>query len=270
MRGETVVVNDVATDSRFTDAERVMLTGRQIGAYVSVRLIKSGRPVAAFGANHLTPRIWTPTEVTLVRDVAERTWEAAERARAEMALLEHEARFHRALSAAGAGCWTWDPRTSETHWDETFRARFDFTPDEPPSVEKFFSRVHADDRPRLQAHIQEILQTLERWENTYRFVLPDGTVRWMQSLGHAVRDAAGQVIRLTGFELDITERRQTEEAIQARRTEEHDRELRLLLETATQGIVSVDAKGVIVTANRAFEMMFGWAPGELIGQSVEH
>ena len=113
--------------------------------------------------------------------------------------------------------------------------------------------MHADDRPRLQAHVQEILQTLDSWENTYRFVFPDGTVRWMQSLGHADRDATGQVTRLTGFELDITERRQTEEAIQARRAEEHDRELRLLLETATQGIVSVDAQGVIVTANRAFE-----------------
>jgi PAS domain S-box-containing protein len=41
------------------------------------------------------------------------------------------------------------------------------------------------------------------------------------------------------------------------------------LETATQGIVSVDANGLIVTANRALETMFGWAPGELIGQSIE-
>src|SRR5262249_47300582 len=50
----------------------------------------------------------------------------------------------------------------------------------------------------------------------------------------------------------------------------HDRALRLLLETATQGIVSVDAQGVIVTANRALEAMFGWACGELIGRPIEH
>ena len=265
MRGETVVVNDVASDARFTDAERVVLAGKQIAALISVRLIKDGRLVAGFGAHHPTPRTWTPTEVTLVRDVAERTWEAAERARAEMVLLEHEARFHRALTAAGAGCWTLDPRTNDVHWDETFRARFEFAPDERPSVEKFFTRVHTDDRQRLQASMQEILQTANRWENTYRFVFPDGTVRWMQSLGHADRDASGQVTRLTGFELDINERWRTEEAL----TEEHDRELRLLLETATQGIVSVDARGVIVTANQAFELMFGWSPGELIGQSIE-
>src|SRR6185503_2261047 len=50
---------------------------------------------------------------------------------------------------------------------------------------------------------------------------------------------------------------------------EHDRELLLLLETAAQGIVSVDAHGVILTANRAFEAMFGWAADELIGQRIE-
>ena len=78
-----------------------------------------------------------------------------------------------------------------------------------------------------------------------------------------------EVTRLTGLELDITERRRADEALQARRDEERDRELRLLLETAAQGIVSVDARGTIVTANRALEAMFGWAPGELIGQSIE-
>jgi PAS domain S-box-containing protein len=154
MRGETVVVNDVAAETRLAAAERAAMLEQQVAAYVGVRLIKGGRPVAAFGASHPTPRIWTPTEVALVRDVAERTWDAVERARAERAAYEND-------------------------------------------------------------------------------------------------------------------RRQTEEAIQTRRDEEHARELRLLLETATQGIVSIDEQGVIVTANRAFELMFGWPPGELIGQSID-
>jgi PAS domain S-box-containing protein len=54
-----------------------------------------------------------------------------------------------------------------------------------------------------------------------------------------------------------------------RRDEERDRALRTLLETAAQGIVSVDDQGVIVTANRALEAMFGWASGDLIGQPIE-
>ena len=91
----------------------------------------------------------------------------------------------------------------------------------------------------------------------------------MQSLGRAERDATGHVTRLTGLELDVTEPRRTEEALQERREEEHDRALRTLLETATQGIVSVDARGLLVFANRAVEVMFGWKAGELIGQPIE-
>ena len=67
----------------------------------------------------------------------------------------------------------------------------------------------------------------------------DGCRAW----GEPIAMLTGQVTRLTGLELDITERRRTEEALQARRDEEHDRTLRTLLETATQGIVSADARG---------------------------
>ena len=73
-------------------------------------------------------------------------------------------------------------------------------------------------------------------------MLPDGKVSWIQSLGRADRGADGRPTRLTGLDLDVTERRRAEEALRARRDEERDRELQLLLETATQGIVSVDAQ----------------------------
>ena len=132
-------------------------------------------------------------------------------------------------------------------------------------------RVHEDDRPGALALLEEVLTstTKDSWEKTFRIVRPDGTEAWIQSRGRADRDADGRVTRLTGLDMDITERRRTEDALQARRDEEHDRTLRTLLETATQGIVSADAGGMIVFANRAVERMFGCAAAELIGQPVE-
>src|SRR6185436_6631169 len=270
-RGDTVVVNDVRTDPRFTELERGSLQERQIAAMVGVMLLKGGRLVAAFGANHATPRLWTPTEIALVHDVAERTWAAVERARAEAALREREQRMRLALDASAGGSWTWDARTNQLDWDQAFRAIYGFTRDEPPASEKWMAGVHEEDRPQVLGLLEQVLHTptMDAWDNTFRFVRPDGTVLWMQSLGRADRDAAGAVTRLTGLELDITERRRADEALQARRDEERDRELRLLLETATQGIVSVDARGTIVMANHALEWMFGWGRGELIGQSLE-
>ena len=155
-------------------------------------------------------------------------------------------------------------------WDDGFRARYGFSPEEPPAFETWLSRVHEDDRPQVLAQLDETRRTTRvAWDCTHRIVRSDGAVLWIHSLGRAERDVNGQVTRLTGLEFDVTERRRVEEALQARRDEERDRELRLLLETAAQGIVSVDAQGLIVTANRALEAMFGWAAGELIGQSIE-
>src|SRR3954453_20033396 len=268
-RGETVVVSDVDADPRFTDAERVAMQPQQIKAFVGVMLLKGGNLVAAFGANHATPRFWTQTELALIRDVAERTWDAVERARAEAGLRQREQRFRLALEATAGGSWTWEAGSDFRDWDDGFRARYGFTADEPATHEAWMSRVHEQDRPRVLAALDQVLHGKEAWDNTFRIVLPDGTVRWIQSLGRVERAADGRLTRITGLDLDVSERARTEEALQARRDEQRDRDLQLLLETASQGIVSVDAQGTIVTANRALETMFGWAPGELIGESVE-
>jgi PAS domain S-box-containing protein len=269
-RGETVTARDVRTDARFTDAERANLSTHGIVAFLRVMLHKEGRWVATFGINSATPRDWTHDEIVLIEETAERMWSAAERARAEAALREREQRLRLALEASAAGSWTWDAHTNHVDWDEGFRLRYGFAPDEPATYEAWLGRVHEQDRAQVFGLLNEVLHsTREAWDNTFRIVRPDGTVSWIQSLGRAERDTAGEVTRLTGLELDVTARRHAEEALQARRDEEHDRELRLLLETAAQGIVSMDVHGVIVMANRAMESMFGWRPGELIGQPIE-
>ncbi len=269
LRGGTIVVNDVQADQRLSDDDRAAFRSREIAALVGVARFKDGEMVAAFGVNHDTPRVWTTGEIELVRDVAERTWDAVERARAEAALGEQKTRLRLALEASAGGSWTWNLRTNDADWDDAFRAQFGFTPEESPLFETWFARVHVDDHPWMRRTLEEILQTKETWDHTYRVLRPDGAVRWMQSLGRADRDATGRVTRLTGLELDITERRRIEDALQARRDEEHDRTLRTLLETATQGIASADAHGKLVFANRAVEVMFGWTAEELIGQPSE-
>ncbi|HXI27264.1 MAG TPA: GAF domain-containing protein, partial [Vicinamibacterales bacterium] len=270
-RGETVVVNDVGKDPRFTDPERATFEARQIAAFIGVTLLKRGRLVAAFGVNNATPRVWTAMETDLIRDVAERTWDAVERTRAEAALREREQRLRLALDASAGGSWTWDAATNQVDWDDGFRVRYGFTAEEPSTFDAWLTRVHPEDRAAVLGLLDEVRRTTAKdaWDNTFRIVRPDGSVAWIQSRGRAERDASGQMTRLIGLDLDITQRRRSEEESQARRDEKRDRELQLLLESATQGILSVDAQGAIVTANRALEAMFGWGHGELIGQPLE-
>jgi PAS domain S-box-containing protein len=271
LRGETLVVNDAQTEPGISDENREALRSRYVVAFIWASLYKSGRMVALLGVSQAAPRVWTADEVALVRDVAERTWDAVERARAEAALRDQQHQLRLALEASAGASWTWVAATNQVTWDDRFRPLYGFAPDEPASSDAWAERIHQDDRPRMLALREEMWtsKTKDSWESTYRIVRPDGTIAWIQSRGRVDRDAKGSVTRLTGLDLDFNQHHHLEEMLQALRDEEHNRTLRTLLETATQGILSVDTAGLIVTANPALETMFGWGVGELIGHSVE-
>lgn len=102
-RGEPVAVADVSTDPRLTDEERARYARFEIGAVVGFMLIKSGTWVAAFSVQCSRPHDWTAGEVGVIREVAERLWSAIERAKAETALRESEARYRRLFEAMDQG-----------------------------------------------------------------------------------------------------------------------------------------------------------------------
>jgi PAS domain S-box-containing protein len=222
--GEPHVVDDVRTDPRFTESERAHLQAAEVAAFAGVMLVKADQWVATFGVSSATPRAWLKTEVELIRDVAERMWEGVERARAAAEVREREQRLSLALDASAAGVWTWDRFTNESRWDHRFHAQYGFGPDDPQTFDTWIARVHEEDRARVISHIDSLLQGHEdEWNVIFRAVRPDGTVLWTHGLGRADRRPDGEVTRVTGISLDITERRRAEEALQARRDEERDR-----------------------------------------------
>src|SRR6516225_2571860 len=75
-RGETVVVNDIAIDPRFTGAEREQFLAESTAAFVGAPVLKDGQWVAMFGVGSARPRNWTRYEIALIELTAERTWGA--------------------------------------------------------------------------------------------------------------------------------------------------------------------------------------------------
>src|SRR5262249_17484629 len=61
--------------------------------FITPLLVKDGRYIGAFSIHSRAPRAWTQSEITLVREVAERIWAALEQFRAEAALRDSEARL---------------------------------------------------------------------------------------------------------------------------------------------------------------------------------
>ncbi|GJG89578.1 hypothetical protein tb265_47590 [Gemmatimonadetes bacterium T265] len=101
--GRAVRVADTEADARFDAAARAAYRGASIRAHAAVPLVKAGRLVALFGVHAAAPRAWTDDELALVAETAERTWAAVERARAEAALRESEARFRAVEDASPDG-----------------------------------------------------------------------------------------------------------------------------------------------------------------------
>jgi len=98
-RGDLLVVADIDAGPDLMASERAAWAEARVKAAIVVPLARSGRLLAEFGVQSATPRVWTEAEVSLVRDVGERTLAAVERAFTAEALQESEARF-RALAEA--------------------------------------------------------------------------------------------------------------------------------------------------------------------------
>ncbi|GAB4375662.1 MAG: hypothetical protein Kow00121_21680 [Elainellaceae cyanobacterium] len=133
---------------------------------------------------------------------------------AEDALRQSEAALRRAQQVAHIGSWEVDIRTGEVTWsEESFRIfGWDFNQPEP-SLSQFYELVHPDDRATLQQSVEQIIVNGGLYKIEFRVTLPNGLLRHVEARGDAVVNEQGQVIQLIGTNLDITERKQAEEAI---------------------------------------------------------
>jgi PAS domain S-box-containing protein len=86
-RGETVIIDDIATSALLDDVARASLRSVGIAALIATSLRREGRWIAGLTVQSEPPRDWQPWEVALVEETTERTWAAIERARAEERVL---------------------------------------------------------------------------------------------------------------------------------------------------------------------------------------
>ena len=86
MAGENIVASDIRADSAYSDGEKAAHAQLEIVATLGVPILKNGRLIAVLGLHQNTPRDWTPEDLSIAREIAERTWAGVEQARAESIL----------------------------------------------------------------------------------------------------------------------------------------------------------------------------------------
>lgn len=115
------------------------------------------------------------------------------------------------------GSWEWNASTNAITWSAELYRIYDIDPGTPLSFETFMSRVHPEDRARVEKQITEAMQHGGRFSHLDRIVWRDGTVRELETAGEVMLDAAGKPYGLIGTCRDVTEERTRARVVQRSR-----------------------------------------------------
>jgi len=213
--GRTLIIRDVAAELTHGEGlETFLAIG--IHAIICCPLVKDGRLTAMMAVHQNSPRDWSQSEISWVREVAERCWAHVERVGAEMRLRESEERLRLAVENADIGFWDVDIVHNTLIWPAQTKAMFGISADVPVTLQDFYDGLHPADREATIEAFAAAIDPQRRalYEVDYRTIgREDGIVRWVAAKGRAVFDASGRCLRFTGTAVDVTPRKVAEEEL---------------------------------------------------------
>jgi PAS domain S-box-containing protein len=125
--------------------------------------------------------------------------------------------------------------------------------------ESFLARVHPDDLPGvLVPEDKKGAGDATTYQRDYRIVLDNGVVRWINEKGNITRDARGEVTRIIGAMIDVTDLKSAEAALQAA-----EERLARAVRGTQDGLWEFNAVDRCFWFAPRFEQMLGYDPGEL-------
>jgi PAS domain S-box-containing protein len=211
--GRPLAIADVhAEDRTWSPAGLAFMKRGSVAAFITVPLVKDGRLVALLGVKSRKPHDWTKSEIALAQEVAERTWEAAERARVSQALRDSEGRLNFALTSGEVGTWEMSFDTGEIVASDQALTLLSCPPGTRLTLENFLPLIYPEDLPAFQASLQRTLSGGTGCEEAWRTQLADGSIRWLETRGETRNVLGKQVV--SGLIQDITKKVEQKEAVE--------------------------------------------------------
>ncbi len=231
------------------------------GAMVGQRQLFDGEIRTPSGELRYTQASFIPDVVEgQVRGVFVLVTDITERRRIEEEVERSRTRLAEAERIARLGSWEWDIPGNRLTCSEGLFAIYGIEPEDfdgryKPSNTDY---IHPDDRKRVEAEMEQAVETGAPVDLEYRIIRPDGRVRRLHSRAELTADAAGNPLRLTGTAQDVTELRaaaevlhQTASDLGRRATELHsfpghsrDADLSKLLSIRQREILTLVAEGL--------------------------
>jgi formate hydrogenlyase transcriptional activator len=135
--------------------------------------------------------------------------------RPEAAAQENQTRYRLATTAAGIGVWDWDLETGEMYIDPALKSTLGYEEHEIGNhLDDWRRLLHPEDSERVIAHAQaHIGGETPRFEVEHRMIRKGGGFRWFLARGMVVGSPDGKSVRLVGTNIDITDRKLSEDAL---------------------------------------------------------
>jgi PAS domain S-box-containing protein len=180
--------------------------------------------------------------------------DATEKVRTRRVIQEDAARLGMAQTAAQVGTWEWDPILNRQELSPELDRIFGVDAADPERIEKWASRVHPEDTPKVQAMMEEGHRA-GNMEFEYRYIHPELGLRWLYCKGRRLPDET----RMFGIVQDVTDRKAAVDA---------SHRLAAIVEYSDDAIVSKDLRGVVTSWNPGAQRMFGYTAEEMIGEPI--
>ncbi len=223
---QSVILDDAQAPS---DAGSALCAAGDARSVLCLPLMKRGALIGVlYMENTLSPHVFSEERLSTLELIGAQAAISIENARlyeelhqdiARRIAIEEDLRRSRTFLAAAqqvsrVGSWYWDEGAHTVVWsDEQFRL-LGYAPDQTPaSFDAFWARVHPDDLEDARKILDAGFRTQVSCSAAFRVVLPDGQVRYMESLSTPVPRPNNQLFDFVGTLMDVTERRQAEEGL---------------------------------------------------------
>jgi PAS domain S-box-containing protein len=199
--------------------------------------------------------------VVVARDITERKQMERALRHSEADAREAVSRLSLAQEIGHMGDWDWDVATGSVRWSEEVYRIYGVPPSFLTDFATITRMIHPED---VKAHLRRVQEFIDDAETSasafsFRIVRPTGDVRHIFQTAAAERDEEGRPTRLFGIQQDVTEVRETEQALV-----ESERRFRRSYDAGLVGVVFWTAEGGITDANDRFLQMLGYTRDELV------
>ncbi|MBD3418961.1 MAG: PAS domain S-box protein [Chitinivibrionales bacterium] len=189
-----------------------------------------------------------------------------DRKQAQDRLRISEERFRYTVEATNDGLWDWDLQNDSIYWSPRSFAMLGYEPGEfSINFDTWKNLVHPDDLAEFEPVVMAALEKAKPFRFEFRYRTKSGGWLWVLGRGKCVqRDAHGNSLRMVGTHIDLTEHRQTEEALR-----ESKEKFEAFYKNAPIAYQSLDENGLLLDANPAWLDTLGYERSEVIGKPFE-